>query len=139
MHYALIHFLCIYASTWYLLGDPEVYRKYILQIPQPSPYSYAKLRYRFAVTSGSPRILYGSSGHVAYMCGLRKIVCKLVYFHTWNFMHMNELSRKMIHLKSVRILCIYASTWYLYHVVAQDTLRTCVDCEKVSLQNLLPW
>ena len=30
------------------------YRKYILQITQPSLYGYAKLQYRFAVTSGSP-------------------------------------------------------------------------------------
>ena len=35
-----------------LLGDP--YRKYIQQITQPSQYRYAKLQYRFAVTSGSP-------------------------------------------------------------------------------------
>ena len=35
-------------------GWPRSYRKYILQIRQPSQYGYAKLQYRFAVTSGSP-------------------------------------------------------------------------------------
>ena len=34
---------------------PRSYRKYILQITQPSQYRYAKLQYRFVVTSGSPR------------------------------------------------------------------------------------
>ena len=33
------------------------YRKYILQITQPSQYRYAKLQYRFAVISGSPSIV----------------------------------------------------------------------------------
>ena len=36
-------------------GWPRSYRKYLLQITQPSQYGYAKLQYRFAVTSGSPR------------------------------------------------------------------------------------
>ena len=36
-----------------ILGDPEV-TEYLLQITQPSQYGYAKSRYRFAVTSGSP-------------------------------------------------------------------------------------
>ena len=31
-------------------GWPRSYRKYILQITQPSQYGYAKLQYRFAVT-----------------------------------------------------------------------------------------
>ena len=35
-------------------GWPRSYRKYILQIKQPSQHRYAKLQYRFAVTSGSP-------------------------------------------------------------------------------------
>ena len=35
-------------------GWPRSYRKYILQITQPSQYGYAKLQYRFAVTSLSP-------------------------------------------------------------------------------------
>ena len=35
-------------------GWPSCYRKYILQITQPSQYGYAKFQYRFAVTSGSP-------------------------------------------------------------------------------------
>ena len=35
-------------------GWPRSYRKYILQITQPSEYGYGKLQYRFAVTSGSP-------------------------------------------------------------------------------------
>ena len=34
-------------------GWPRSYRKYILQITQPSQYGYAKLQYRCAVTSGS--------------------------------------------------------------------------------------
>ena len=38
-------------------GWPRSYRKYILQITQPSQYIYAKLLYRFTVTSGSPSIL----------------------------------------------------------------------------------
>ena len=38
----------------YVVGDPEVTEKYILQITQPSQYRYAKLQYRFAVTSWSP-------------------------------------------------------------------------------------
>ena len=33
---------------------PGSYRKYIMQITQPSQYGYAKLQYRFAVTSWSP-------------------------------------------------------------------------------------
>ena len=35
-------------------GWPRSYRKYILQITQPSQYRYAKLQHRLAVTSGSP-------------------------------------------------------------------------------------
>ena len=35
-------------------GEPRSYRNYILQITQPSKYSYARLQYIFAVTSGSP-------------------------------------------------------------------------------------
>ena len=35
-------------------GWPRSYRKYKMQITQPSQYRYAKLQYRFAVTSGSP-------------------------------------------------------------------------------------
>ena len=35
-------------------GWSKSYRKYILQITQPSQYRYAKLQYRFAVISGSP-------------------------------------------------------------------------------------
>ena len=37
-----------------LTGRPRSYRKYILKIMQPSQYGYARLQYRFAVTSGSP-------------------------------------------------------------------------------------
>ena len=33
------------------------YRKYILQIKQPSQYKYTKLQYSFAVISGAPSIL----------------------------------------------------------------------------------
>ena len=36
-----------------ILGDPEV-TEYLLQITQPSQYGYAKSKYSFAVTSGSP-------------------------------------------------------------------------------------
>ena len=36
------------------------YRKYILQITQPSQYRYSKLQYRFAVTSWSPS-MHGKS------------------------------------------------------------------------------
>ena len=36
-----------------VLVKKKSYRKYILQITQPSQYRYAKLQYRFAVTSGS--------------------------------------------------------------------------------------
>ena len=36
---------------------PRSYRKYILQITQPSQYRYGNLQYRFAVTSGSPSTL----------------------------------------------------------------------------------
>ena len=35
-------------------GWARSYRKYLLQITQPSQYWYAKIQYRFAVTSGSP-------------------------------------------------------------------------------------
>ena len=38
-------------------GWPRSYRKYILQITQPSQYGYTKLQYRFAATSGSPSII----------------------------------------------------------------------------------
>ena len=38
---------------FYVLGDPEVTAN-ILQITQPAQYRYAKLQYRFAVTSWSP-------------------------------------------------------------------------------------
>ena len=37
------------------------YRKYILQITQPSEYRYAKLQYRFAVISGSPSTYFVNS------------------------------------------------------------------------------
>ena len=37
-----------------ITGWPRSYRKYLLQITQPSQYRYANLQYRFAVTSGSP-------------------------------------------------------------------------------------
>ena len=40
-------------------GWPRSYRKYILQITQTSQYRYAKLQYRFSVTSGSPSICRG--------------------------------------------------------------------------------
>ena len=44
-----------YVRTYFWgTGWPGSYRKYILQITQPSQYRYAKLRYRFAVTCGSP-------------------------------------------------------------------------------------
>ena len=52
------------------IGWPGSYRKYMLQITRPSSYGYAKLQYRFAVTTGSPsskiprlsvRILYWNS------------------------------------------------------------------------------
>ena len=36
-----------------VLVDPEVTAIYTLKIMQPSQYRYAKLQYRFAVTSGS--------------------------------------------------------------------------------------
>ena len=39
-----------------ITGWPRSYRKYILQTTQPSQYRYAKLKYIFAVTSGSPSI-----------------------------------------------------------------------------------
>ena len=48
---------CISAIIHYIdTGWPRSYRKYILQITQPSKYRYAKLQCRFAVTSGSPSI-----------------------------------------------------------------------------------
>ena len=37
---------------------PRWYRTYILQITQPSQSRYAKLPYRFPVTSGSPSTIY---------------------------------------------------------------------------------
>ena len=40
------------------IGWPRSYRKHILQITQPSQNRYAKLQYRFAVTSGSPDMYY---------------------------------------------------------------------------------
>ena len=47
------------SGIWHTYSDthtgwPRSYRKYILQIMQPSQYENAKLQYRFAVTSGSP-------------------------------------------------------------------------------------
>ena len=56
-----VHMLQI-ATFWYILarvysGWPRSYCKYILRITQPSQYGYAKLQYRFAVTSGSPSSL----------------------------------------------------------------------------------
>ena len=41
-------------------GWPKSYRKYILQITQPSQYRYAKLQHKYAVTSGSPSIFFYS-------------------------------------------------------------------------------
>ena len=53
--------ICLYVEIYVLdiqtfghTGWPRSYRKYILQITQPSQYRYTKLQYRFAVTSGSP-------------------------------------------------------------------------------------
>ena len=55
-----ISWIIFYGSNsiqdWKDTGWPRSYRKYILQITQPSQYVYAKLQYRFAVTSGSPSI-----------------------------------------------------------------------------------
>ena len=44
------YLIVLNATGWW----PRSYRKYILQITQPSQYRYATLQYRFAVTSGSP-------------------------------------------------------------------------------------
>ena len=44
-------------------GRPRSYRKYILQISQPSQYRYAKLQYRFAVISGSPSMPVTTYAH----------------------------------------------------------------------------
>ena len=59
--YPSTRFSLIYFSYTYIIqsiiqfihtGWPRSYCKYILQIPQPSQYRYAKLQYKFAVTSG---------------------------------------------------------------------------------------
>ena len=64
LHFSESQQICIYERlkvhyfpagfvfTW----APRSYRKYILQVTQPSQYIYANLQYRFAVTSGSPSI-----------------------------------------------------------------------------------
>ena len=52
-----LYFWVIYISFSLSLpntGWPRSYHKYMLQITQHSQYGYAKLQYRFAVTSGSP-------------------------------------------------------------------------------------
>ena len=51
-------------------GWPRSYRKYILQIPQPSQYGYAKSQYRFAVTSGSPSKWLHTDRQTDGHCGL---------------------------------------------------------------------
>ena len=48
----------LYMVTNGYTGWPSSYRKYILKITQPSQYRYAKLQYRFVVTSGSPSTVY---------------------------------------------------------------------------------
>ena len=62
-----IHILCVNQSKAptsqlnqaFHTGSPRSYRKHILQITQPSQYRYAKLQYRFAVTSGSTSKYHG--------------------------------------------------------------------------------
>ena len=46
-------------------GWPRSYRRYLLQISQPSQYGYVKLQYRFAVNSGSPSMC--NHGRPAYI------------------------------------------------------------------------
>ena len=51
--------ICIFCTTSECnepTGWPRRYRKYILQITQPSQYRYTKSPYRFAVTAGWPII-----------------------------------------------------------------------------------
>ena len=52
--YLFICDLLLYCFTFLYTGWPRSYRKYILQITQPTRYGYAKLQYSFAVTSWSP-------------------------------------------------------------------------------------
>ena len=59
----------------YTTGWPRSYRKYILQITQPSQYGYAKLQYRFAVTSGSSSTSSLSPLRIAMMKP-KRIVCQ---------------------------------------------------------------
>ena len=66
-----------------ILGDPRSYRKYILQITQPSQNGCAKLQYIFAVNSGSPSMaghlntdgVEGDPGLTAQQPELVVIVC----------------------------------------------------------------
>ena len=57
---------------------PRSYRKYILQITQPSQYRYPKLQYRFAVTSGSPS---NSSIFQSFIKQIRQIVPVVYTLH----------------------------------------------------------
>ena len=73
-----------FASACIYTGWPRSYRKYILQITQTSQYGYAKLQYRFAVTSGSPSslsILYHPFYHsILSILFISVILFSLSYF-----------------------------------------------------------
>ena len=80
----LIYYLdCCSTST----GWPRSYRKYILQITQPSQYGYAKLQYRFTVTSGWPM----SSEYCPKFC-LFLMLLIFIFYATQNFRTLPWLS-----------------------------------------------
>ena len=61
---------------------PRSYRKYILQITQPFQSRYAKLQYRFAVTTGSPSI---NSKDV------KKIYIKKIIFKVYDIYNIGKI------------------------------------------------
>ena len=72
------------ASTKRNTGWPRSYRKYILQITQHSQYGYAKLQYRFAVTSGSPSTYENEKVNNSYILYCRSTM-EPYYGHTGAF------------------------------------------------------
>ena len=85
-------------EPYYSTGWSISYRKYILQITQPSQYRYAKLQYRFAVISGSPSRNHGETILMVLLA------TNLGCFLTFLYKYYNELY--LFSIKSTLMNCI---------------------------------
>ena len=100
---------------WYT-GWPRRYRKYILQITQPSQYGYAKLKYRFAVISGSPsnRSMEFNISHILFLLLILNILrtTQLDIVRSWLINFLKSLLYK-VNLKNMRL---YVMTQNYRHI-----------------------